>query len=505
MTVVFLCNQKNETVIRFFLLLPRTLPSKSTMCHFHPASRSYKILSFTLDATFHDGDNMQPPLSSPTRSLQKSLRLPRSSTIVAHWLFDQPHLSFQDNAPLLSALSFSGSMTVHVRDFWTNFGQNFDPLSSEQVDLNGVSPATSEGSLHSDSTANNIADPKLQIGTVMDLNMILTPAMRASPDVLLGYVLCNGPSFDPESPLQACFFRGRTNIIGRFAFDMDNDHIILLFHGVTPQATALIDVTTNGLSRNRFIYAIPYSEYGPDDLPSQVLSFMASSELRSPLDKLCAHPSIFSGSLRHQSAAGDSNLSPQMKEEKAGENFQVRNGSDNLSAVLTREKLSISRANLKDIESLVSDLDFMTPAWEGSFNGENVLQWTSDLSGLNIRPTQHIGSVISQYFIPSQNSRRHLIADAWCQYSSQAFGMRSQRRGVRLLFPDNDESYRSDNKPTVLSSSHHNYSSTSSSLRLGHGRVSKTRRLSNDCSSIVSGKSYQAQNSNYQALDPGGG
>lgn len=449
---------------------------------------------------------MQPSLSSPTRSLQKSLRLPRSSTIVAHWLFDQPHLPFQDNAPLLSALSFSGSMTVHIRDFWADFGQNYDPLSIEHAGLNDVSPATSEGSLLSGSSASNSVDSKLQVGTVMDLNLILTPAMHASPDVLVGYAFCSGPSFDPEmSSSQALFFQGRANIVGRFAFDMDNDHIILLFHGVTSQTTALIDITTNGLSRNRLIYGIPYGEYGPDDLPSQVLSFMASSELRSPLKKACAHPSIFSDSLRRQSTTSDSNLSPQVKEERAEENFEVKNGSDNLNAVLKREKVSFSRANLKDIESLVSDLDLVTPAWEGSFNGQNVLQCTFDLPRFNIRPTQHIGSVVSHCFIPSQDSRRHMIADAWFQYSFQAFGMRSQRHVVRLLCSDNDESYRSDNKPAVVSSPRRNYSSTSRSLQLSRGRISKTRWLSNDCSSIVSGKSYQAQNSNYEVLDPGGG
>lgn len=445
---------------------------------------------------------MQPPISSPARSLHKSLRLPRSSASVAHWLFDQPHLPFQINAPLLSAIAFSGSLTVHIRDIWTDFGQDFDPLSVDQGGPNDGSPTASEGSLESDSTSSILADLKSP-STVMDLNMILTPAMRATPDVLAGYAFCNGPSFNPNwSPSTAGFFRGRTNFTGRFAFDMDNDHIILVFHGVSPKVTAIIDVTSNGLSRNRFIYAVPYIEYGPDDLPSQVLSFMSSSELRSPMDKLCVRP-FYKASSQHQTSTNNSELSSESKGTSAAENFRSRNCRDNLTAVLNQEKVSGSRAYLKDIEALVSDLDFISPAWEGSYNGRKVMRCTPNLPQLNIRPSQCLGNVTSQYFIPFQDGRREMISDAWRRYSVHAFGMRSHLREVRLLEADNGQSYRSDNKSIASRSPNRNYSSSLSSKR-SHGRISKPRWLTNDCSSVTSGKSYQAQNSSHRTSGSGG-
>lgn len=448
---------------------------------------------------------MQFPVPSPARSLQKSLRLPRASASVAHWLFDQPHLPFHEDAPLLSALTFAGSMTVHLRDFWTKFGRNFDPFSFGQLHPGGdASPATTiDGSLGSSSSMENASLPESPESTTMDINMVLTPAIRPAPDVIAGYVLCTGPSFDAEpKTLQTGFCRGRTNMVGRFAFDMDNDHIIILFHGVTPQITGIVDITTNGLSRNRSIYAVPNEEYGPDDLPSQVVSLMVSSELRSPMDKLCSRPPSPGTSPQTGDIVESFKRKYQNEVASTADAIQIKDGSSNMSVILSREKVTVSRTYLKDIECLVSDLDYMTPAWEGAFSGQNVLRSTVNLPQFNALPSQCHGNVLSQYFVPNESSRREMISDAWRLYSLNAFGMRSQRREMRLIGTGDDDSCRSENKSRNVAPRHSRrsvcHAVSVSSLRPTHGRITKERRPSDECLSITSEKSYQSQNTNQQ-------
>lgn len=443
--------------------------------------------------------------TSPERLLQKSLRLPRTSPNVAHWLFDEPYHTYHSCSPPLTATAFTGSVTIRIQDCWKQFGNAFDPFQSENPTPSTASSNPShETSSDTTSPITNNGDPKVSpSSTTFDVDMVLTPALRPSDGVVAGYALCTGPSFDgnPQSS-RNIFCHGKLNCIGRFAYDSDNDHIILIYHAIAPNITAIIEITSNSLSRNRFIYAVPFAEYHSDNLPSRVITVTSCFELRTSTERhLCqlgvrVHPNQLSqrpcwtltASLPSSEDCTCSNNGSDSHADKHDDSCNFRRGQ-------IVDNVVVPKGQLAEVNSLVTELNYLTPTWEGTFVGENVIKITNTFPGVTFSRVHQMGEIISRYYLPSAEDHHRLIFNAWKTYSSEIFGLLSCRTDARLLAQQLSSSHCSNNARKVDRTAYEESSNQESVGQSSYQPSRATRRRLAESSS-ASDISCQAQNDN---------
>lgn len=370
-----------------------------------------------------------PSTPTSSRALRKSLRLPRSFPRVAHWLFDEPHLPFHSNAPLLTAHDFTASVAIQIRDQWQNFGNVFDPFQLERIltdDIGQFDDAELDGTVAT--PGSSLDGQAFTSMCVCDLDVVFTPVTFVSSNIVVGYTFCTGSSFDREMvSAPRGTFRGRTHMYGRFAYDMDNDHMISTFHGVTPALTGIVDITSNGLSRTRCFYAVPNLIYSSERLPSSPLSMVSITELRSRYENLFAKCGF------------DMNSDKSFDVSESLPDVRLRDGDifDNggLSRALNRysvhDDVTVSDNYMKDLMEITSKLNNLTFVLEGTYTGPTVCRIivrNSTTAGF-----RQMGSVFTEHISLTRSARRECVSHVWQLYTSEAFGMRSERRGGSLM------------------------------------------------------------------------
>lgn len=359
---------------------------------------------------------MRTQTSSAERSLRKSLRLPRSFPRVARWLFDESDRAFHRDAPFLSAHSFTTSFALQIRDHWQNFGWIFDPFQIEEL-IPGAAEQETKPTPNTDGISSIC---------ISDLDMVFTPVTFATPNIVLGYNFCCGSSFDREAKTVATgTFKGRCHILGRFAYDMDNDHTVIIYHGLTPYVSGMIDLTSNGLSRSRFFYTLANKKYDDGKLPTVPLSMMSFTELKSEFEGLFSTSE--GGNDENQDGK---NLFPDVR---------FRDGDIDDHGGLTSEVglrcdgVVLSSRYMSDLMEMTSKLNNLSFVMTGRYSGTNVNRTILRSPFQGEIGKEHVGSVFTEHLQLSRKERREVICNIWQIYSSMAFGLNSERREVGLV------------------------------------------------------------------------
>lgn len=374
-----------------------------------------------------------PATLTSARALRKSLRLPRSFPRVANWLFDEPDAAFHSDAPLLTAHGFTASIAIQVRDQWQNFGNVFDPFQLEPIicDVDG-------GGDHADVTydssmvnpANSLDATIASSSCVCDLDIVFTPVTFVSGHIVVGYTFCSGSSFDREMiPTPQGTFRGRTHMHGRFAYDMDNDHTIVLHHGLTPTVSGIVDITSNGLSRTRCFYSIPNLEYSAERLPLSPLTMVSVTELRTRFENLFTKSSASDlGAIGNDSFSIPQSL-PDVRLRDG--DIEDNGGLHRIANTGSVRGATVSNHYMKDLMEITSKLNNLSFILEGTYSGSNVYRIivrNSETCGL-----RHSGGLFTEHLSLSRSARRECVCHVWQLYTEAAFGMRSERRGAGMM------------------------------------------------------------------------
>lgn len=378
-----------------------------------------------------DACPLTPYRHNPSLALFKSLRLPRTYPKVAQWLFGEPQLPFHSDAPLLTPQVFSGSLALRVHHVYDNIGPVFDPFGiDEQIPSRVLSQPQNIPPIHSHSLPESVP-PNLQTSITTDV--LFTPAARASPTIIVGYSLTTGNAFDPkQTPLQSGTFRDKSHLNGRFAYDLDNDHVIIVINSITPLASGILDFTFVGLTRSRFCYTVPNASYGPHCLPTCVLVMSSNLEVKTnqsflsndpPMPVPPLHPNdpgIHTTSSISNFQRFHSNHSTNA-EEDAPSTCISSISSDHISALNLAPKLT--EQYMEDAEALSRDLHELTRNLQGVFTGPYLYRHTYDPTQPNVILSTLCGALTGVHAPPTQRHRHKMVVHAWQEYAAWIFGI----------------------------------------------------------------------------------
>lgn len=395
-----------------------------------------------------------PKAANPTDTLNKSLRLPRTYPKVAKWLFAEPHLPFHSDAPLLTPHAFTGSAAVRVRHSFQNIGPVFDPFGVDEETTPHVFPP---------SQPSTVKEPQFDFikpaGYIIDL--LFTPVARAASGVIVGYSLSSGQSFDRQaSHEQSGTFRGKDHLNGRFAYDMDNDHVIVVINGLTPLVSGIIDLSFLGQSRHRFFYTVPNAPYGPSRLPTRVLVMLTGLEIKiNPLesdfnDPLLGVPftSLDPALNGFSKDLPDLRLKDGFIDDDNGLNLHTNSQLTPLDTPHTsRSSHQLSKSYAEQLTEIVADLHNLAISMQGVYKGPYMRRDVFDIFDSKRVRSSINGLVAGAHLPPTRDYRRLMAIYAWQGYASWAFGIRSQRRGATLGL------FQPDSQLAIEQLSHNNF------------------------------------------------
>lgn len=373
-----------------------------------------------------------PPPPNPSRSLYKSLRLPRSHSKVATWLFSDSHLPFHEQVPLLTPHAFSTSFAVRVHQHYDGIGPLFDPFGVEDSPPPSVaSSASTMSDIASQTFQSTVVSPpespspgssssglmpiRETQGASITFDLLLTPVAYATPSIVVGYSLTTGNAFDPRmSPIQSGTFRGKAHLNGRFAYDVENDHLILVVNAITPLVSGIVDFTFTGISRDRFFYTVPCAPYGPHRLPSRVLAMFSNVEIKM--------------------------ATPNNKSPSSDLKFQkfMQRASSTMDCVPCENEVAniyqeLSQQSLKDVSSLLEGMRSLSQNMRGSFEGPHLRRDIYDpMNGKRIL-SRLTGGLQAVQIAPNESHRQAMIVYGWSEYCAWAYGLRAQRRTAGLI------------------------------------------------------------------------
>lgn len=412
---------RKETANKLKSLMSQAVNYEQNFIFFSPNNHSFRPM-FTL---------------TPEQSLRKSLRLPRSLAQVAHWMFDEPNQPFHNDAPLLTAHSFTTSLTVQLRDHWQNFGPFFDPFLGDLTSSICGDRSTDEDNVTSTLDGASKDTTAIRSVSVRDLDMVFTPVTYVTPSVVIGYAFCGGPSFDRELvAVPSGTFRGRSHVLGRFAYDVQNDHVVLIFHGLTPYISGLIDITSNGLSRSRSFFGLRHNTCSATHLPKVPLCMTTFIENRTCFESLFSQSSSPCASHNQNDNSSQTQCShlPDVR---------LRDGDINDGGGIFGKPLDdpsifednqeLSCRYVGDLLDIASKMNNLTAIMDGAYSACNVHRTVFKSSFAGIISIHQTGSLSTEHFQLPQRARRDVISNVWQLYSSAAFGMRSERREVSLI------------------------------------------------------------------------
>lgn len=395
-----------------------------------------------------------PKAANPADTLNKSLRLPRTYPKVAKWLFAEPHLPFHSDAPLLTPHAFTGSAAIRVRHSFQNIGPVFDPFGVDEQTTPHVFPP---------SQPPTVEEPQFDFikpaGYVIDI--LFTPVARAASGVIVGYSLTSGQSFDRQvSHEQSGTFRGKDHLNGRFAYDMDNDHVIVVINGLTPLVSGIIDLSFLGQSRHRFFYTVPNAPYGPYRLPSRVLVMLTGLEIKiNPLDSDFNDPllTVPFTSLDPALNGFSKNLPDlRLKDGFIGDDNGVnQHNHTQLTSPdaphISQSSHQLSKSYAEQLTEIVADLHNLAISMQGVYKGPYMRRDVFDIFDSKRVRSSINGLVAGAHLPPTRDYRRLMAIYAWQGYASWAFGIRSERRGATLGL------FQPDSQLAIEQLSHNNF------------------------------------------------
>lgn len=369
-----------------------------------------------------------PKAPIPSDALYKSLRLPRTYPKVAQWLFAEPHLPFHSNAPLLTPHAFTGSVALRACHSFENITPVFDPFGVDER----VTPTVANSSAP---PPNLDSDSSKPAGYIVDI--LFTPVARATPGIIVGYSLASGQSFDPyRNPFQSGTFRDKDHLNGRFAYDMDNDHVIIVVNGLTPLVSGIIDLSFLGQSRHRYFYTVPKAPYGPHRLPSRVLVMLTGLEIKvytpdGESDE--EHLTITSVLSDNPLQPPDLRLRDGDINDNGGISYQDHPNSNQSGGTRVQpQSYSLSRNYAEQLSEIVSDLHNLALSMHGVYKGPYMRRDVFDLSNPKKVRSSINGQVSGAHLPPTRDYRRSMAIYAWQGYTSCAYGLRSHRREAQL-------------------------------------------------------------------------
>lgn len=348
------------------------------------------------------------------------------------WLFEQPTFPYHRNGPLMTMDLFRASVLIQVRDHWKNMGPFFDPFYVESQASDGISFGLEKAEQHVDSTITESACnvTRKSSNCIRDFNTMFTPVSIVSSGILVGYVLISGPSFDGlvnNNPQGT--FKGRSHIQGRFAYDRDNDHVIMVFHGVAPQVSGILDITSNGVSRIRTFYTVMTGDCAHGKVPMCPVTMVSNVEVKLHFEELFSNCRVSQsdGTMTtlkptHETLlSGDKFFEDEVCENESRDDGSVRDRSDSMWLGVPN-KLAIN------LMEMTTKLNCLASLMQGKYNGDNV-----NRIAIPIRETMNKyrfcqnGSVFTEHTPLNKASYGENVRKAWQLYTMVTFRLQPDR------------------------------------------------------------------------------
>lgn len=232
----------------------------------HVPSGAYEKMPLNIDSD-------DPLFNVGKKDLFIALRMAHENRWVAEWLFKENSQPFHKQSTLPPE-AFHNSLAIHLHNDISTPGQC--PSDTQPLDNNFEKGPCSER-----------ADTKFTV--TKDIDLLLVPVANVS-GLTVGYTFMKSvqeaaytrPLFPPNRVPGATRFTPSL-ISGRFAFEDSTRDFLMVVNGMSPHLTGIVSMrwpTEN--TRDRSFFAVPKSEYGPDHLPSRVLSVQCNVDREIP-------------------------------------------------------------------------------------------------------------------------------------------------------------------------------------------------------------------------------
>lgn len=364
---------------------------------------------------------------SPTKSLRKSLRLPRTFPRVAQWLFGEPHLAFHSDTPSLTLQTFSSSLALRNHYVYEGVGGVFDPFG---IDDHITQPTVSRSELMQRSSKERLGKQESAQQATVTTDTLFTPVAWAGENVIVGYSNTTGEAFDPNiSHQQSGTFRGKSGLNGRFAYDLDNDHFLVVINGITPLVSGIIDISFVGLGRSRSCYTIPNAPYGPKRLPTHVLVLMISLETKSDLNRRSRDfsspcTSLDLDDVEGISSQGNISKGQQLRSADDGENHPRTSESTKLTnapfeiSLTTSTGAGVQNKYVDDIKELAKCMHNLALNLHGVYKGAQMRREKYDPINAETILSSETGFVTGVHALPTNTHRNKMTIHGWKVYSA---------------------------------------------------------------------------------------
>lgn len=366
------------------------------------------------------------PISTDTTNpLHKSLRLPRAYPRVARWLFGDPHLAFHNNIPLTPQL-FSCSATLRTHSVYEGIGPVFDTFG---IDEHMPDPDTSHSNAIFQVGSHNAKEKIPTHFATVTTDILYTPVARANNNVIVGYTHWTGDAFDPTvTHRQTGTFKGKPGMCGRFAYDLDNDHLIVVYNNITPLVSGIVEITFLRLTRRQQNYTVPNGPYGPRHLPKHVLVSLISLESRTDIIQQDDELPLPYASPNISKKTDKSTLQVRLLSvRQSGGTTLVENIADNrviCGTNLTRSDQFLqapiyegtSDGYTNDIEALVKDVYNLELSLKGVYSCRDMRRHFHDPLKSEIILSTEAAVVTGFHSVPTTEDRHKIIAKGWQAY-----------------------------------------------------------------------------------------
>lgn len=248
------------------LPLPATRHTTATMCE-RDALDSLPPEAFAKMPSFLSSDD--PLLNIGKKELLAALRIASENSWVADWLFSNNANAIHRQHPLPPE-AFQNSLALHLRHDISTPNQCPNATKPVSQDINDQFAPNSRG---------NFTVSK-------DIDLLLVPVADVK-GITVGHSFLRGvhhssmPSPSPQLPGAAAADKGFFS--GRFAFDNARRDFLMVVNGMSPFMTGIVSMRWCDVgTRERSFFAIPKADYGPNCLPSRVLSMQNNVEFALP-------------------------------------------------------------------------------------------------------------------------------------------------------------------------------------------------------------------------------
>lgn len=358
---------------------------------------------------------------SVKRALHRSLRLPRTYPRVAQWLFGEPFLPYHTEAQPLSEHIFAASLALRTHTIFHDVAHMFDLFGIDEY----TSRLTQQQSAGFALDAQHCTGTPVHLATVTK-DMVYTPVARANDAVVVGYIYVTGDAFDTtRTPQQSATFRGRSSLNGRFAYDSDNDHLIIVYNNLTPLVSGIVDITFMSLTRNRSYYTIPNAPYGPKRLPSHVLVLLSVLETRTdPNQQSCDLPLPFASASCvtdiTEFTTDPPNSNDDIVWDQIGKSaLNINFTSHEMRQPSVKPVADVRPGNwLADVRALKKDIHNLTLSLQGVYSCTQMRRDMCDPLNPEVVISTESGSVTSMFAMPSMELKREMIARSWEFYKA---------------------------------------------------------------------------------------